>query len=129
VGIGVNVDWSARDFPPDLAQSMTSLRELAGGRPVDRDALCDAWLARLEPRYEALRAGAFDAGAWTARQRVIGRHVVVDLGDDRISGPAVGVDPATGALLMTPAGALEPVRIASGDVVRCRIVELPRRHV
>ena len=32
IGIGVNTDWAAADFPPDLAASMTSLRE-AGRRP------------------------------------------------------------------------------------------------
>ena len=35
IGIGVNTDWAAADFPPDLAASMTSLREAGGGRPVD----------------------------------------------------------------------------------------------
>ena len=54
VGIGVNADWAAADFPPALADSMSSLRELAGGRPIDREALLDGFLARLEPRYQAL---------------------------------------------------------------------------
>ena len=35
---------------------MNSLRELAGKRPIDNDELLDAFLDRLEPRYEALRA-------------------------------------------------------------------------
>ena len=39
VGIGINADWRERDFPPDLAGSMTSLREASGGRPIDREAL------------------------------------------------------------------------------------------
>ena len=62
IGIGVNVDWSAADFPAELATSMTSLRELSGGRPIDRDVLLDAWVDRLEPRYEALRGGASTPG-------------------------------------------------------------------
>ena len=37
---------------------MTSLREVAGGRPIDRDALLEAFLGRLEARIEALRGGA-----------------------------------------------------------------------
>ena len=28
VGIGVNADWPASEFPADLASTMTSLREL-----------------------------------------------------------------------------------------------------
>ena len=45
---------------------MTSLREAAGGRPVDRDALADAFVDRLEPRVEALRGGRFDVAGWAA---------------------------------------------------------------
>ncbi len=41
VGIGINADWAAVDFPPELAPTMTSLREASGGRPIDRDALLD----------------------------------------------------------------------------------------
>ena len=78
VGIGVNGDWPLEHFPADLAPSMTSLRELSGGRPIDRDTLLDAWLDRLEPRYEALRLGRFDAGGWSSRQRTTGHTVEVD---------------------------------------------------
>ena len=74
VGIGVNVDWSAADFPPGPEASMTSLREMAG-RPVDREQLLDEFLARLEPRYEAIRQGNFDGG-----------DLVDQTGDDRPAG-------------------------------------------
>ena len=135
IGIGVNVDWPAATFPAALAPFMTSLREISGGRPVDRDVLLDGWLARLEPRLEALTAGAFDGGGWSRRQRTTGRRVEVDLGDRVVSGLAVGVDPESGALLLDPessdvavaadgAGAL--LAIDSGEVVRCRVVDLPR---
>ena len=128
VGIGVNGEWRARDFPPELAASMTSLFELSGGRPISRDALLDGWLARLEPRYEALRVGAFDAGAWTARQRTTGHRVEVEAGGELVAGRAVGVDPESGALLVHDRmrGIDRPV--GSGEVVRCRIVELPARQ-
>ena len=39
VGIGINADWAAADFPPELADTMTSLREASAGRPIDVDAL------------------------------------------------------------------------------------------
>ena len=128
VGIGVNGDWRARDFPPDLAPAMTSLFELSGGRPVERDTLLDAWLARLEPRYEALRDGIFDAGAWSTRQRTTGHRVEVETGGDLVAGIAGGVDPETGALLVDDRLAGRRRAIGSGEVVRCRIVELPVRR-
>ncbi len=126
VGIGVNADWPAELFPADLAPSMTSLRELSGGRPIDRDALLDAWLDRLEPRYEALRLGRFDAGGWSTRQRTTGHTVEVDGAQGRVTAEAVGVDPETGALVLTGQdGAVR--RIDTGDVTRCRVVALPGR--
>lgn len=124
VGIGVNGDWQACDFPADLASSMTSLRELSGGRPIDRDVLLDAWLDRLEPRYEALLSGVFDSGAWSTRQRTTGHTVEVDGPDGRRTAPAMGVDPESGALLVTePDGRV--THIDAGDVTRCRVVALP----
>ena len=124
VGTGVNADWAAHDFPAELASSMTSLRELSGGRPIDRDALLDAWLLRLEPRYEALRAGRFDAAGWSTRQRTTGHSVEVDGPGGRIVADAVGVDPESGALLTHGSdGTIRP--IDSGDVTRCRVVNLP----
>lgn len=127
IGIGVNVDWSAASFPADLAPFMTSLREISGGRPVDRDVLLEGWLARLEPRLEALTAGVFDAGGWTRRQRIIGRRVEVDLGGSVVSGLAVGVDPESGALLVEDERDGSALAVDSGEVVRCRVVELPSR--
>jgi BirA family biotin operon repressor/biotin-[acetyl-CoA-carboxylase] ligase len=127
VGIGVNADWPAELFPPQLAATMSSLRELAGGRPIDRDQLLDAFLARIEPRYLALRGGAFDAGGWSRRQHATGADVEVNLGDRRVAGLAEGVDPESGALVLrVPAGS--SVKIDSGEVVRCRIVASGPRH-
>ncbi|MFN8518977.1 MAG: biotin--[acetyl-CoA-carboxylase] ligase [Chloroflexota bacterium] len=127
VGIGVNADWPLELFPADLAPSMTSLRELSGGRPIDRDALLDAWLARLEPRSEALRLGRFDSGGWSARQRTTGHVVELDSPDGRRTAQAVGVDPETGALLVAgPDGATRS--IDTGDVTRTRLVTLPGRR-
>jgi BirA family transcriptional regulator, biotin operon repressor / biotin---[acetyl-CoA-carboxylase] ligase len=120
VGIGINADWAAADFPSDLAPSMTSLRELAGGRPIDRDQLLDEFLARLEPRYLALRDGQFDAGGWSRRQLTTGRHVEVLTGDASLTGLASGVDPDSGALLLERDGGRQA--IDSGEVVRCRVM-------
>jgi BirA family biotin operon repressor/biotin-[acetyl-CoA-carboxylase] ligase len=121
IGIGMNADWPAELFPAAFAESMTSLRELAGGRPIDRDAVLDAWLARLEPRYEALRQGRFDAGAWSSRQRTTGAAVEITLDPGTITGVGTGVDPDTGALLLEqPDGS--PITVATGEVVRCRLV-------
>lgn len=126
VGVGINTEWRAADFPPDLAGSMTSLYEVSGRRPVDRDVLLEAYLDRLEPRYEALLTGHFDSGGWSTRQRTTGRRVDVDLGGRHLDGVAWGVDPDTGALLVEADDGT--VAVGSGEVVRCRIVEVPMRR-
>ncbi len=120
IGIGVNADWAKADFPTDLAPTMTSLRELARGRPVDREQLLEEFLARLEPRYEALRGGTFDAASWSGRQITTGQQVEVDVGGKLTAGLATGVDPDTGALLIESGGRREA--IDSGEVVRCRLI-------
>ena len=120
IGLGINADWAATDFPSELASAMTSLREASGGRPIDRDALLDALLDRLEPRYEALRTGTFDAGGWSSRQLTTGRQVEVIVGDTLVHGLASGVDPASGALLVETEGV--EVAIDSGEVTRCRVL-------
>lgn len=120
IGLGVNGDWASSDFPEALRPSMSSLREAAAGRPIDRDLLLQAWLDRLEPRIEALYAGSFDAGEWSLRQRTTGRRVEIDLGGRTIEGTASGVDPMGGGLLLEADG--ERVTIDSGDVLRCRVV-------
>ncbi len=104
IGLGINADWAATDFPPDLAPTMTSLREASHGRPIDLAFLLDAFLSRLEARIEALRGGRFDVADWTERQLTTGRLVTLELPDGRLEeGRALGVDTLTGALIVEDA--------------------------
>ena len=97
---------------------MTSLRELAH-RPVDRDAVLEGFLDRLEPRYEALMLGRFDSAGWTGRQRTTGRDVTLQAGEEVVEGLGAGVDPVSGALLLERDGVIR--RFDSAEVLRCRI--------
>lgn len=130
VGIGINADWSAADFPAELASSMTSLREVSGGRPIDRDALLDGLLSRLETRLAALRGGRFDVAGWVARQVTTG-HVVTISGLDgsTTSARALGVDGASGALVIEAADALgRPSErlVFAGEIVHLRLANADR---
>jgi biotin-[acetyl-CoA-carboxylase] ligase BirA-like protein len=122
VGIGVNAGWEAADFPAELAGTMTSLAVASGGRPVDAETLLDAWLDRLEPRIEALRAGRFDVADWTARQLVGRTRVRLLRGtdpDDAEEVDALGVDPLTGALIVVDLAAPGGERsVHAGEIVR-----------
>jgi biotin-(acetyl-CoA carboxylase) ligase len=79
--------------------------------------LLDEFLARLEPRYEALRQGNFDAATWSTKQVTTGQQVEVDVGRRVLVGRAVGVDPESGALLVEGRPPID-----SGEVVRCRVL-------
>jgi BirA family biotin operon repressor/biotin-[acetyl-CoA-carboxylase] ligase len=125
VGIGINADWAVADFPPELATTMTSLREAAGGRPIDREALLDTFVDRLAARTAALREGRFDATAWVARQLTNGRPVRLDLPDGRSTVVrALGVDVATGGLVVEDPGAPEGQRtVLTGEIVHLRLAD------
>ena len=128
VGIGVNADWPASDFPPELAETMTSLRVMAGeadGPPIDRDALLDRFLEQLEARMDALRAGRFDADEWVARQLTSGRPVRLSAPDGSSSVvPALGVDIASGGLIVADPTAADGQRtVLSGELVHLRLAD------
>ena len=77
VGLGINADWPAADFPPELAASMTSLRESSHGRPIDLDDCCST---RSSDGWKSGRRGAPTvAGStcadWADRQLTTGRTV------------------------------------------------------
>jgi BirA family biotin operon repressor/biotin-[acetyl-CoA-carboxylase] ligase len=121
VGIGVNGDWAAADFPGELAATMTSLRELAG-IAIDHEALLDVFLAELEPAIVALRAGRFDGETWAARQATTGRDIDLIAPDgSRTTVRATGVDRVSGALLVGDrrvlVGEVEHVRLSAPDAM------------
>jgi BirA family biotin operon repressor/biotin-[acetyl-CoA-carboxylase] ligase len=126
IGIGIDADWAAADFPPDLARTMTSLREASGGRPVDREALLEGFIGHLEARLAALRTGFFDVATWTGRQALTGLEVTLD-GTGRAgeaTGPfrVDGTDASSGALVVDDAAADGGQRsIHAGEVLRVRI--------
>lgn len=124
VGIGVNADWPATAFPPDLAATMTSLREASGGRPIDRGALLGAFFDRLAARIEALRGGWFPVDDWMARQLTTGRLVDLEMDAGVVeTALAVGLDPQSGALIVCdPARPEAPERaVQVGEVRHVRL--------
>ena len=120
IGAGINVDWAAADFPPDLAATMSSLREVAGGRPISRDDVLDGFLGRLEALVHALRGGRFDAASWAARQVTTGHLVsVAGLDGSLTVARAMGVDGTSGALIvevLDAHGQPEERRLMAGEV-------------
>ncbi|MBN2391209.1 MAG: biotin--[acetyl-CoA-carboxylase] ligase [Anaerolineae bacterium] len=112
VGIGLNVNVPL-ELLPDLAHNATSLL-VEGGRPVERVALLDAFLARVEAYRAALRDGADVLDLWRQRLAWMGRTVQLHTPTGSVTGVAEDVD-ETGALwLRLPDGSRQSVSV--GDV-------------
>jgi BirA family transcriptional regulator, biotin operon repressor / biotin---[acetyl-CoA-carboxylase] ligase len=127
IGMGLNTDWPAASFPPDLASSMTSLRAASGGRPIDHATLLDAFLGRLEVRVAALRGGRFDVADWVERQLTTGRDVELVAPDGSVERVrAIGVDAGTGALVVEDAHGVGGERaVVVGEIRHARLASAP----
>jgi BirA family transcriptional regulator, biotin operon repressor / biotin---[acetyl-CoA-carboxylase] ligase len=123
IGLGINADWAAADFPAELAGTMTSLREVSHGRPVDRTALAAAFVDRLQTRVGSLRGGRFDGAAWADRQLTTGRVIRIDQPDGTAwTGQATGVDATSGALIVEDVNEPDGTRrVLVGEVGHVRL--------
>ena len=124
VGIGVNTNWRADDFPRELAASMTSLRETTDAVPFDATGLLAKFVEQLGDRFAALRVGQFDVAGWSSRQVTTGRTIRVERPGGSDTMRAVGVDGATGALILEDPGApTGERRILVGEVTHVRLAD------
>ena len=131
VGIGVNAGWRRADFPPDLADSMTSVGELATGAGFAggwsalalRDRLLDAFLAGLRPRVADLRSSRFPAAEWRDRQLTNGELVSLERPDGTAETVrAIDVDAESGALVVgSPSGEWPARLVTVGEIRHLRI--------
>jgi BirA family biotin operon repressor/biotin-[acetyl-CoA-carboxylase] ligase len=115
LGIGVDVNLAATEFPADLRKTATSLR-IETGRPVSRSELAVHILRELDRDYARVCAGQFTrvADEWEAHCSTIGREVTVQLGTRRVRGCVESLDDDGALLLRSEHGNLE--RITGGDV-------------
>ena len=118
VGIGVNVNAAADDFPDELRELATSLL-IERGDPVPRALFAAALLTALEEWLDrhAVEGFAPVRAAWREMSDTLGREVRVRVGSADLVGLAEDVD-ETGALLVRTASGLE--RVVAGDVEMLR---------
>jgi BirA family biotin operon repressor/biotin-[acetyl-CoA-carboxylase] ligase len=115
LGIGLDVNLGANEFPADLRKLATSLK-IESGEPLDRAELAAEILRELDRDYTRVCTGQFEAVAaeWEERCNTIGRSVAIAVGDRRLQGRAESIDADGALLLRTQHGHLE--RILSGNV-------------
>ncbi len=116
LGIGVNLNMTAEQFPEDLRYPATSIL-LETGRPVPRAMFAAVVLNELDRLYEAFRNKGFDPvrQEWQLRCNAHGRELSVsDGGAELVRGSFAGIDEAGALLLKRSDGVVQ--RILSGDV-------------
>lgn len=115
LGIGVNVNFAAADFPAELRRIATSLA-IETGHNIRRSEVATAILRELDADYGRVCRGRFEevADEWEANCTTIGRNVEIACGNRVIHGRAESLDPEGALLVRTQHGHLE--RIIGGDV-------------
>lgn len=115
LGIGVNLNMGAAQFPADLRTPATSLC-LETGTWVSRTSFALQLIMELDRAYEEFRCHGFDPvrAEWSRLCNAAGRKVEVDSGGSVTEGFFDGVDHDGALLIRLADGGRE--RILSGDV-------------
>jgi BirA family biotin operon repressor/biotin-[acetyl-CoA-carboxylase] ligase len=121
LGIGVNLNSAAADFPDDLRDVATSLA-IERGQPVPRALFAAALLSTLEQWLDLHAADGFGPirEAWRARSCTLGREVRIDADGGEVAGVAEDIDESGALLVRTDSGLL---RYVAGDVRLARRVD------
>ena len=115
LGIGVNLNMAAEQFPDDLRYPATSLL-LERGEPVSRQRFTRTLLRTLDELYSLYRRSGFAPimAAWQAYFDLVGRQVEVDCQEYRLRGKVAGLGEDGALLLELADGRTE--RVLAGDV-------------
>ena len=114
VGIGVNVN--NQDFPPELQNVATCLRQLNGGKALDISAVAAAVLDRISENYDLLCADSFSLirDKWINMALAINEEASITGLQGKETGIVRGLDDE-GYLLLEQNGRLN--RVLAGDMV------------
>jgi BirA family biotin operon repressor/biotin-[acetyl-CoA-carboxylase] ligase len=117
LGIGLNVNHSAADFPPELVDKATSLRMIREG-PQDRKLILQGFLREFETEYLRLGSGQLTELIDYARKNsaTLGRQVTINQGFGRmVAGKAVDLDWDGSLWLEDQAG--QRIKVYSGEII------------
>ncbi len=119
IGIGINVNSLSKDFPGELANTATSVKEVTG-KYFSRSQILAQVLNELEQLYKKLIGGGILQllKEWKRLSCTVGKMVKVTLFDEVISGIAEDIDKEGMLVLKMASG--ERKRISSGDLTELR---------
>jgi len=115
LGIGVNLNMSADQFPEDLRFPATSVA-LAAGRPIPRAVFAANLMGQLEELYLVYKQHGFAPvkAAWEEHFDWQGQMVAVENPGGGLTGRVVGIDEVGALLLRMENGTLH--QVVAGDV-------------
>jgi BirA family biotin operon repressor/biotin-[acetyl-CoA-carboxylase] ligase len=114
VGVGINVNLTREQFPPDIQEIATSLAIEAGGE-ISRPALIIRLYENMAKWYRELTRNGFAAvrERWLNQSEMIGKTVSVIFKSEAVSGKAVGLDEDGSLILMTANN--QKMTVSAGD--------------
>ncbi|MEW5795887.1 MAG: biotin--[acetyl-CoA-carboxylase] ligase [Candidatus Zixiibacteriota bacterium] len=118
VGVGINVNHRATDFPEELRPLATSVgRELR--RKVNRLGLLRSFLARFEREYSAYQKHRLRKSLLRVRKysALLNQTVTIQFGQTRQSGKAKDIAP-NGAMLLETGAGIQTITAGEVTVVR-----------
>jgi BirA family biotin operon repressor/biotin-[acetyl-CoA-carboxylase] ligase len=112
IGIGINCGQREQDFPDDLRETATSLRQVTG-REIDRLSLAQELLRQLDHWLTIVKNDGLHKlhKEWAVRCADIGRRITVFSNRQNFSGRVIDVNPEKGLLLQLDSG---PIKIFDG---------------
>lgn len=114
LGIGINVNIAADEFPPEIRNIATSIAAQSGGYHSRQDLLITLY-KNLSKWYKTLTSTGFEMirEEWLKMASLIGSETQVKFRDEIIKGKALGID-ERGALVMSDSKG-KTVKILAGD--------------
>ena len=115
-GIGLNVNQTQKDWPKDLKQTATSLRELSG-QEQDLNKIAALLIEAIYSGYQAFLAGNIRTNfetMWPEFDILNGQLIEAETRNGTVQGVAKGLDDRGSIILKTPQGKL--ITLNSGDV-------------
>jgi BirA family biotin operon repressor/biotin-[acetyl-CoA-carboxylase] ligase len=114
VGIGIDVNVSLRNLPPELRDSATSLASELG-HDVDRISLLATLLREFELRYNQVESGEYETVVreWKSLSWTLEHRVRIHLGTRTFDGEAIDIDDYGALIVRKDSGTVE--RVIAGD--------------
>lgn len=117
IGVGLNVNAEAADFPEEIRGKATSMKILAG-RAFRRVEVLARFLESFSACYGVFLEGGFAAlrPGWARRDVLAGKDILLRRHEEEARGKALGVD-EDGMLVFRRDGSARAEKVASGEIL------------